>query len=106
VCHRSEGAWRAGLALVGQLASVFVGRAIGLAASTSWHSPGNILISTEAGNITVKPLLSSDQQAATLTSTTADFLAWSTARSPWRALVAVAGDKNVAGEFLDAINLI
>jgi uncharacterized protein (TIGR03083 family) len=67
---------------------------------------GNHLISTEAGIVTVKPLQSSDQPAATLTSTTADLLAWSTARLPWRALVAVEGDQNVAAEFLDALNLI
>jgi hypothetical protein len=66
----------------------------------------NILISAEAGIITVNPLRSSDKPAATLTSTTADFLAWSTTRLPWRAPVAVAGDDKVAGEFLDAINLI
>src|SRR6201998_3217188 len=66
----------------------------------------NILVSTEAGVITVNPLRSSDKPAATLTSTTGDFLAWSTTRLPWRALVAVAGDDKVAGEFLDAINLI
>jgi uncharacterized protein (TIGR03083 family) len=67
---------------------------------------GNILIDTEAGAITVEPLQSSDRPAATLTSTTADFLAWSTARLPWRGLVAVDGDQDVADEFLDAINLI
>jgi uncharacterized protein (TIGR03083 family) len=67
---------------------------------------GNILISTAAEIITVKPLLSSDRPAATLTSTTDDFLAWSTTRLPWRGLVAVDGDQDVAGEFLDAINLI
>jgi uncharacterized protein (TIGR03083 family) len=77
-----------------------------LALRLTGPAAGNILISTEAGTITVKPLLSSDQPAATLTSTTPDFLAWSTTRLPWRALVAVDGDPNVAGEFLDAINLI
>ena len=66
----------------------------------------NVLISTEAGIITVNPRQSADQPAATVTSTTADFLAWSTTRLPWRALVTVDGDQNVAGEFLDALNLI
>ncbi len=66
----------------------------------------NVLLSTEAGVITVNPRLPSDQPAATVTSTTADFLAWSTRCLPWSALVAVDGDQNVAGEFLDALNLI
>jgi uncharacterized protein (TIGR03083 family) len=77
-----------------------------LALRLTGPAAANILMSTEAGIITVNPLLSSDKPAATLTSTTADFLAWSTTRLPWRALVAVAGDDKVAGEFLDAINLI
>jgi hypothetical protein len=77
-----------------------------LALRLTGPAAADILISTEAGIITVKPLRSSDEPAATLTSTTADFLAWSTTRLAWRALVAAAGDHNVAGEFLDAINLI
>jgi hypothetical protein len=77
-----------------------------LALRLTGPAAANILISTEAGIISVNPLRPSDKPAATLTSTTADFLAWSTTRLPWRALVAVAGDHKVAGEFLDAINLI
>jgi hypothetical protein len=44
--------------------------------------------------------------AATLTSTTADFLAWSTTRLPWRERVSIDGDSAVAAAFLDALNLV
>jgi uncharacterized protein (TIGR03083 family) len=77
-----------------------------LALRLNGPAAANVLINTDAGIITVKPLQPSDKPAATLISTTTDFLAWSTTRLPWRALVGVAGDDSVAGEFLDAINLI
>jgi hypothetical protein len=66
----------------------------------------DVLIRAQAGAIFVDPLRSSDEAAATLTSTTVDFLAWSTARLPWRTLVTVEGDHSAAAAFLDAINLI
>ena len=66
----------------------------------------SVLIHTEDDAITVEPRQSTDQPAATLTSTTTDFLAWSTTRLPWRAVVTVDGDHRVATEFLDALNLI
>jgi uncharacterized protein (TIGR03083 family) len=47
----------------------------------------------------------SDPVRATVTSTTADILAWSTTRIPWRDLVTVDGDQTVAATFLDALNL-
>jgi hypothetical protein len=65
-----------------------------------------VLIRSENGAITVEPLRSTDQPAATLTSTTADVLAWATTRLPWRTLVIVDGDHGVATEFLDALNLV
>ena len=46
------------------------------------------------------------QAAATVTSTTADFLTWSTQRLPWSNLVHIDGDQHVAEEFLNAVNLI
>jgi uncharacterized protein (TIGR03083 family) len=46
------------------------------------------------------------QAAAIVTSTTADFLAWSTQRLPWSNLVHVDGDEQIATEFLNAVNLI
>jgi hypothetical protein len=42
---------------------------------------------------------------ATVTSTTADFLAWSTTRLPWRERVEIDGDEVVAAKFFDALNL-
>jgi hypothetical protein len=47
-----------------------------------------------------------ERRAATLSSTTADFLAWSTRRLPRRALVSIDGDRTAAETFLDALNLI
>jgi hypothetical protein len=66
-----------------------------------------VLINADAGAITVQPFASAANNAATtLTSTSEDFLAWSTTRVPWRQLVSVDGDQAVAAEFLDALNLI
>jgi hypothetical protein len=47
----------------------------------------------------------SSEPLATVTSTTTDFLAWSTTRLRWRDVVRVEGDDSVAGDFLDALNL-
>lgn len=44
--------------------------------------------------------------AAIISSSTTDFLAWSTRRLPWPDLVHVDGDAHVAQSFLDAVNLI
>lgn len=65
-----------------------------------------VLISADAGTIVVNPLRSADHPAAALTSTTTDFLGWSTTRLPWRPLVTIEGDQSAAATFLDAINLI
>jgi uncharacterized protein (TIGR03083 family) len=43
---------------------------------------------------------------ATITSSTTDFVAWSTTRSAWRPLVHIDGDRDAASSFLDAVNLI
>ena len=67
----------------------------------------DVLISAEAETITVEPLNSAgNNAAATLTSTSEDFLAWSTTRLPWRQLVSIDGDPIVAAAFLDALNLV
>ena len=66
----------------------------------------DVLIGSENGAITLEPLRSTDQPEATLTSTTADLPAWSTTRLSWRTLVTVDGDRRVATEFLDALNLV
>jgi uncharacterized protein (TIGR03083 family) len=66
-----------------------------------------VLISADADTITVGPLDSTaNSAAATLTSTSEDFLAWSTTRLPWRQLVSIDGDRIVATTFLDALNLV
>jgi hypothetical protein len=41
-----------------------------------------------------------------MTSSTSDFLAWSTKRLPWEPLVSIDGDTGAAGRFLTALNLI
>ncbi|MEN4479767.1 maleylpyruvate isomerase N-terminal domain-containing protein [Mycolicibacterium cosmeticum] len=53
-----------------------------------------------------EPPSSVEQSAVTLTSTTADFLAWSTRRLAWTNVVQVDGDHAVAATFLDTVNLI
>jgi uncharacterized protein (TIGR03083 family) len=42
---------------------------------------------------------------ATVSSSTSDFLAWSTTRLPWRDAVKVEGDEAAAANFFDALNL-
>jgi uncharacterized protein (TIGR03083 family) len=67
----------------------------------------DVLISADEEVITVRPLdCAAINQAATLTSTTPDFLAWSTTRLPWPQLVSIDGNTTVAAAFLDALNLI
>jgi uncharacterized protein (TIGR03083 family) len=66
----------------------------------------NVLIRAQEGGISVDALRSADHAAAALTSTTTDFLGWSTTRLPWHPLVAIEGDQSAAAAFLDAINLI
>jgi hypothetical protein len=67
----------------------------------------DVLISADADVITVQPLDSAaDRVAARLTSTSEDFLAWSTTRLPWRQRVSIEGDPAVAAAFLDALNLV
>ena len=66
-----------------------------------------VLISADANAITVQPFASARiTAAATLTTTSENFLAWSTKRLPWRDLLLIDGDQAVAAEFLDALNLI
>jgi hypothetical protein len=43
---------------------------------------------------------------AVITSSTDDFLAWSTTRLPWQQLVSVDGDRDEAARFLNALNLV
>jgi hypothetical protein len=43
---------------------------------------------------------------AVITSSTEDFLAWSTTRLPWQQLTSVEGDQEEAARFLNALNLV
>jgi hypothetical protein len=67
----------------------------------------SVVLSTAGGTIDVTAANSFEgSPAATVTSTTGDFLGWSTTRLPWRESVTVGGDEAVARQFLDALNLI
>ncbi|MET9387931.1 hypothetical protein ABZY09_44830 [Streptomyces sp. NPDC002928] len=41
-----------------------------------------------------------------MTSSTFDFLAWSTTCTPWREVTQATGDVSIAASFLDELNLI
>jgi uncharacterized protein (TIGR03083 family) len=96
--------------LLGGIAKMQPDLAGHLTAPLALHLTGpgarNVLVRAQAGAVFVDPLRSPDEAAATLTSTTSDFLAWSTTRLPWRTLVTVEGDQSAATAFLDAINLV
>lgn len=65
----------------------------------------DVVISADDGAITVTPARQQADVAATITSTTTDFLGWSTRRLDWRSVVSVAGDHAAAQTFLTALNL-
>jgi hypothetical protein len=66
-----------------------------------------VVISVVDGAISLAPQGEAELQAVTtMTSSTSDFLAWSTKRLPWEPLVAIDGDRDAAQRFLTAINLI
>jgi uncharacterized protein (TIGR03083 family) len=66
-----------------------------------------VVIGVNGGAISVAPQAQTDFAAvATMTSSTSDFLAWSTKRLPWEPLVSIDGDTDAARRFLTALNLI
>jgi hypothetical protein len=66
-----------------------------------------VIISSDGATITVTPGTDSAfEPRAVITSSTDDFLAWSTTRLPWQQLVSVEGDHDEAARFLNALNLI
>ena len=67
----------------------------------------DVLIDVIDGAITVGTAADAGADAvATISSTTADFLGWSTRRVDWRNVVVVSGNHAAAQRFLDALNLI
>ncbi|MFF7469046.1 maleylpyruvate isomerase N-terminal domain-containing protein [Streptomyces sp. NPDC008092] len=56
--------------------------------------------------VVVEPARTAPAPAAVVTSSTFDFLAWSTTRTPWREVTQVAGDVTAAASFLDKLNLV
>lgn len=67
----------------------------------------DVVISVVDGAITVSPTQPACADAvATISSTTADFLAWSTRRVNWRIYVSVTGDHLAAQRFLSTLNLV
>jgi hypothetical protein len=66
-----------------------------------------VAISSDGAAITVTPATDSTRPPrAIITSSTDDFLAWSTTRLPWQQLVSVEGDRDEAARFLNALNLV
>ena len=66
-----------------------------------------VTINSDGAAITVTPRADSAfEPRAVITSSTDDFLAWSTKRLPWQQLVSVEGDRDEAARFLNALNLI
>jgi hypothetical protein len=66
-----------------------------------------VAISSDGAAITVTPGADSAlEPRAVITSSTDDFLAWSTKRLPWQQLLSVEGDRGEAARFLDALNLV
>jgi hypothetical protein len=74
-----------------------------LALNMTGPAARQVVVSVNGGAISVAPQAETDLAAiATMTSSTSDFLAWSTKRLPW----AIDGDTGAAGRFLSALNLI
>jgi MDMPI C-terminal domain len=66
-----------------------------------------VTVSSDGAAVTVMPSTDSDlKPRAVITSSTDDFLAWSTKRLPWQQLVSVEGDRDEAARFLSALNLV
>ena len=66
-----------------------------------------VTISSDGAAITATPSADSAfEPRAVITSSTDDFLAWSTTRLPWQQLVSVEGDRDEAARFLNALNLV
>jgi MDMPI C-terminal domain len=66
-----------------------------------------VIISSDGAAVTVTPRDGSAvEPRAVITSSTEDFLAWSTTRLPWQQLTSVEGDQEEAARFLDALNLV
>ncbi|MFJ1549698.1 SCP2 sterol-binding domain-containing protein [Streptomyces sp. NPDC088246] len=67
---------------------------------------GGWMLDPGQGQITVTPATDGSRPAATVESTAHDFTAWATTRVSWRDCVTVTGDHQVAGPFLDELNLV
>jgi hypothetical protein len=78
-----------------------------LALNMTGPAARQVVVSVNGGAISVARQAETDLAAiATMTSSTSDFLAWSTKRLPWEPLVSIDGDTGAAGRFLSALNLI
>ncbi len=66
-----------------------------------------VTVNSDGAAISVMPSTDSDlEPRAIITSSTDDFLAWSTRRLPWQQLVSVEGDRDEAARFLNALDLV
>ncbi|GGM91501.1 hypothetical protein GCM10011578_009350 [Streptomyces fuscichromogenes] len=65
-----------------------------------------VVLHRVGGTILVEDPATAPEPAAQVTSSTFDFLAWSTTRTPWREVTEVTDDVSVAAAFLDELNLV
>ncbi|MFE0256205.1 hypothetical protein [Streptomyces sp. NPDC059010] len=65
----------------------------------------SVVVHRVADAIAVDDNSTAPSPAAVVTSSTLDFLAWSTTRIPWREVTQVTGDVSFAASFLDKLNL-
>ena len=78
-----------------------------LALNLTGPAARQVVMIANGGTISVVPQPETDLAAvATMTSSTSDFLAWSTKRLPWEPLVSIDGDAGAARRFLRALDLI
>lgn len=78
-----------------------------LALNLTGPAARQVVMIANGGTISVVPQPETDVAAvATMTSSTSDFLAWSTKRLPWEPLVSIDGDAGAARRFLRALDLI
>jgi Mycothiol maleylpyruvate isomerase N-terminal domain len=78
-----------------------------LALNLTGPAARQVVMSANGGAISVVPQPETDLVGvATMTSSTSDFLAWSTKRLPWEPLVSIDGDTDAARQFLTALNLV
>ncbi|MER5756923.1 hypothetical protein [Streptomyces sp. NPDC002088] len=65
-----------------------------------------VVVRRVADAVVVEDSSTAPAPEAVVTSSTFDFLAWSTTCTPWREVTQATGDVSIAASFLDELNLI